>query len=340
MSQAGREPELESRLCSAISRAAGDDPGGSAPAFERCLMVEVGVPYQRDVAQSRSFPEGLLPVLREAEERGGLQKFGAFMPDAGYSRAGHTRLFLFSRADSRAGEAASVGSEYWKTELLVPDSEVSGAAEAVLSEGGLGRYEEYRQPTQGVREIFICTHGRRDTCCGKFGYPVYRKLADDYAGEELRVWRSSHLGGHRFAPTLMDLPSGRSWGHLDEEDLAYVILRAGEFGTVQKNYRGYSGLSSRHEQLAEREVLVREGWEWAEYIRRGELLEFSADGTATGPVAGPAAEVELEYALPGGERVLYRATLEKTGSVMTLASSGTDPLEEVEQYTVSRLRRS
>ena len=32
--------------------------------------------------------------------------------------------------------------------------------------------------------------------------------------ENIEVFDSSHLGGHRFAPTMIDLPSGRSYGHL------------------------------------------------------------------------------------------------------------------------------
>ena len=43
-------------------------------------------------------------------------------------------------------------------------------------------------------------------------------------GSNLRVWQSAHFGGHRFAPTLIDLPIGHLWGHLDEEKLRFRDL--------------------------------------------------------------------------------------------------------------------
>ena len=68
--------------------------------------------------------------------------------------------------------------------------------------------------------ILVCTHGSRDRCCGKLGGFIYakaHKLAPD------QVWQASHLGGHRFAPTLLVLPQGMMYGRVEEDDIPALL---------------------------------------------------------------------------------------------------------------------
>lgn len=71
------------------------------------------------------------------------------------------------------------------------------------------------------KALFVCIHGKRDACCAKFGYRLYRDLSDaaHSTSRDLQVFGSSHLGGDRFAPTLIALPSGHMYGHLDSQDV-------------------------------------------------------------------------------------------------------------------------
>ena len=66
-----------------------------------------------------------------------------------------------------------------------------------------GRDVGLHEVEAGARDILVCTHGARDACCGKFGYGFYVEMRGLAAvrGDGVRVWRTSHLGGHRFAPT-------------------------------------------------------------------------------------------------------------------------------------------
>jgi hypothetical protein len=64
--------------------------------------------------------------------------------------------------------------------------------------------------------VLVCTHGRRDPCCARFGVPVYRELAKDYAREETHhIFQTTHVGGHRFAANIVLLPHGYHFGRLD-----------------------------------------------------------------------------------------------------------------------------
>jgi hypothetical protein len=324
-----KETPSERRLCSLVSKANGEDPIGSATPFEACLMVESAQPWAREVAGSRRFPEGLPEFLEAASGgRGPIEKLTALLPDREYSRAGHTRLLFWRRPP---GPFAA----YEKDDLLVPDGEVVPAVEALL--GGpeeISRFARYRQDTRRVRDIVVCTHGSRDVCCGKFGYPVYDLLRRRHAARgRLRVWRTSHIGGHRFAPTLIDFPEGRYWGHLESGVAGELVTREGPPSGLAGFYRGWAGLGSRFEQIAEREILALEGWGWAAYPKQGRVLWADADGSR--------AEVRIDYRSTDGDVAgAYEAILEADGGVMTLANSGTDPLEETTRYRVARLERT
>jgi hypothetical protein len=318
----------KSRLCSVVSKAAREDPAGCGKPFVGYLGIEVAPSWKHDVTESPRFPEGLREAVKRAQDAGVIGKFTALFPDPVYSREGYARALYLHKPPGPF-------VIYDKSEYAVPEGEIVPLVEA-LAEGqdGLSRFERYEEDTSRVRDILVCTHGSHDACCGKFGYPVYETLRYGYAGaskRQLRVWRTSHIGGHRFAPTLIDFPEGRYWGHLEPEALEKLVLRKGPVSELGRFYRGLAGLSGKFEQIAEREIFMREGWEWTRYLKSGKTLE--ADETED------RAEVRIEYATPSGNTGAYEATVEANGTVMTLSNSGSEPLQEVKQYRVSRLER-
>jgi hypothetical protein len=83
--------------------------------------------------------------------------------------------------------------------------------------------------------FLVCTHGRHDKCCAKFGYPTY-KLMHQYAPDN--TWQVSHVGGDRFAANVVAFPHGIFYGHVGNED-AIEIVDQYRTGAIQlKNYRG------------------------------------------------------------------------------------------------------
>ena len=315
----------EERLCSLVSQANGEDPAGTATPLGTRLIVETAQPWKRDVINSRYSVEGLRRVVEEAREDGLLGAFAAVLPDREYSRKGHTRVLFLRRP---YGPFAV----FEKEEFLVPDGELVTAVEALLrGSDGSSPLERYRRDTAGVRDVVVCTHGSRDVCCGKFGYPVYDHLRRRYAGRGgLRVWRSSHIGGHRFAPTLIDYPEGRYWGHLEPWAAERLVARRGPVSDLRPFYRGWSGLGSPFEQVAEREAFAREGWAWAGYLKEGRILASGGDR----------AEVRISYeSEDGAVSGAYEALVENAGTVMTLESSGKEELTAVDQYRVARFEK-
>jgi hypothetical protein len=68
--------------------------------------------------------------------------------------------------------------------------------------------------------VLTCVNGRRDACCAKWGRPVAQAAAET-APED--AWHTSHLGGHRFAPTALVLPHGTHYGWLRPDDLPELV---------------------------------------------------------------------------------------------------------------------
>ncbi|SUA76929.1 Uncharacterized protein conserved in bacteria containing thioredoxin-like domain [Nocardia otitidiscaviarum] len=100
--------------------------------------------------------------------------------------------------------------------------------------------------------VLVCAHGKRDQCCARLGRPIAARLAAEYPG---RVWECSHTGGHRFAPAVVLLPSGLTYGRLTA-DTALETLAAADRNTLSlTGFRGRSG-HSPVEQVAE--ITVRE----------------------------------------------------------------------------------
>lgn len=99
----------------------------------------------------------------------------------------------------------------------------------------------------------VCTNGKRDPCCAKFGFAAYQALTARYGDD---VWQTTHLGGHRFAPTLMAFPEGVCYGRVDV-DIVPAFLetqRAGKI--VLENLRGraaYTGVVQTAEYFLRRE---------------------------------------------------------------------------------------
>jgi hypothetical protein len=310
----------QDRFCSVVSRAVGEDPAGTAPSHDLIALLEVPLPWEREIWKSRAFPPGLFDLGATAQERGIRLRILCVAPDSDYTQPGLRRVILLRRP---TGWMAT----YDRREYLVPPAEVLELVRAALAGEALPGGLE----SGGVRDLLVCTHGSTDVACGRYGFPIYEQLRRRYASDRLRVWRVSHFGGHRFAPTMADLPDGRWWAHVDAEALERIATRSGPVSALRSHYRGWSGLATPFEQVLEREIFAQEGWSWTGLLKRSEVREQDPEGAW--------AEVALDYqSADGSRRGRYEGRVELSGQVMTALASGRE-LEAVPQYRVTRLAR-
>ncbi len=75
-------------------------------------------------------------------------------------------------------------------------------------------------PAAAQPHYFVCTNGRRDLCCARFGLPAYAALRERVGD---RAWQVTHLGGHRFAPNVLVLPQGALYGRVTPHDAGRFV---------------------------------------------------------------------------------------------------------------------
>jgi hypothetical protein len=83
----------------------------------------------------------------------------------------------------------------------------------------------------------VCTNGRRDPCCAKYGLSFNNSLS---AQEPYATWQTSHVGGHRFAPNLVSFPYGCFYGRLEEAEIELVLDAHRREQFYIKKFRGRS----------------------------------------------------------------------------------------------------
>ena len=87
---------------------------------------------------------------------------------------------------------------------------------------------------------FVCTHGSRDACCAVVGRPIYDELLSSVSHDERTlVWEMSHLGGHRFAPTVLTLPSGSVHGRLSAAETIEMRAANADEMVYLNGFRGH-----------------------------------------------------------------------------------------------------
>lgn len=303
---------VRGRMCAVFSEANGEDPCGSAPMWDHCLVVEFPTPWEHEVMDSPGFPAEMADLLEQRPD----VRLQVIQPDDTYSVEGHSRILLFSRPDGPVRDMV-------RMEYLVPSERLFDAVTAVLGRGN-DVLAEWEQHNDGMRDLLVCTHGSRDICCASIGQPTYMELHSRHSNSHTRVWRLSHTGGHRLAPNVIDMPSGRYWSRLTPSRATQVAGRSGEIADLYDSYRGWPAIASPGAQLAEREAFMREGWEWTGRQVESEVLETSDDGMEE--------RVAIRSLGPEGVASSYVATVRQSGMVQSIECLSDTLAKDYPQY--------
>ncbi|MFQ4144465.1 sucrase ferredoxin [Chlorogloeopsis sp. ULAP02] len=325
------------RFCSLVSKANSEDQIGTAVTCDRWVIMEFRQPWTLESFQQNPILKALMTGFQQVVLQHGINLRPMLIaPDREYSVPNFTRVLYYYRP-------AKMFAKFEKQEYLVPEGETIDLITAILNHSvnqpnDLPRFQQYQQQTNHIREILVCTHAQIDLACGRFGTPLYRRLRKEYApvaNGKLRVWQTSHFGGHQFAPTLADFPQGRLWGHLEPQVLDLLIQQNGSHSDLRQYYRGWSGLT-KFEQIAEREIWMQLGWSWFDYLKAGEIV---AQEQVDDKHEANWAEVRIHFAATDGSTSgIYEARIEAIGEVMSALNSGKPmQLKPVKQYHVSHL---
>jgi (2Fe-2S) ferredoxin len=87
--------------------------------------------------------------------------------------------------------------------------------------------------------FLVCTHGKHDPCCGQRGRPLVVALEAERPG---RVWQVSHVGGCRFAPSVLVVPQGLVYGRVPPSHAAGLVAATARGEVVLEHLRGRIGV--------------------------------------------------------------------------------------------------
>lgn len=247
--------------CSAWAREVDLSPIATVGVYTGYLLVKVPLPWPKDVGEVTELA-AIGDRLRDRNLR--LQ---ALVPsDADDPQSGR-RLILYT-----SGDGSFSRFERYETRT---DDALDSAVDRLFQMAD----SRSEHPERDEVDLLVCTHGRRDVCCGSLGTELALGLAATLERPGTNLWRTSHTGGHRFAPTFILLPQGTAWAFAGIDIVLNVIERSVPFAEVSGHYRGCAGLSGPHAQVLEREVLKMVGWELLDRPRMGFLTgELTSDG--------------------------------------------------------------
>lgn len=263
-----------SLLCTHQTAALGEPPAGSAGSAERYILIDLPLPWPKKIDDH--------PALRVSTN-------GRILAINGGERTDLATVISYERppgpfAGFRRHETAVAPSDIGDLLIAINSGDLS-ALEPGAAEG----------EADPVVDVLICTHGSRDRCCGNLGARLFMELDDRQQHGEwddrVRVWRTSHIGGHRFAPTAMTFPDAMSWAWLDVDTIAGIADRSLPIGDATDLARGSGGIESRAGQIADGRAFARFGWEWLETPRTVDVS----------PSDGGAIDVMIESTLGSGQ---------------------------------------
>ena len=224
----GDEPEALTALpplrCADAARMRGEPVAASAVRDRRFLLLEVPGPWGRSALDGKHLDAEVARQLGAAAAAAGARVQLIRRPGRHPATGPATRQLAYALADASPG-AERVRWGTWRdpADLLAVDLAADIPADA--------------SDTGPQRLALVCTNGKRDQCCAIRGRPV----AEAIAATGWDTWECSHLGGHRFAATMVLLPSGDMFGWLDPDSALDVVRRFDAGQLVLSHHRGRAG---------------------------------------------------------------------------------------------------
>ncbi|MBF9071572.1 sucrase ferredoxin [Streptacidiphilus fuscans] len=224
-------------MCTTASRELTEPLAGTAPRATAWLLIEQSGPWgPRALTESHFHPElgrDLLQLTKGTGVEIALIRRPGRHADCPPSKA-HT-VFL--------AHTAPGGS--WVREAHLDDPHA--LRDLDFAAVGAGEHGDFGTAYEGDPLALVCTNGRRDRCCALLGRPLAAELA---ASGHAQVWEVTHLGGHRFSPTMLVLPYGYTYGRLSPHT-AKEVLEATHSGTVVAEWCRGRSFWERPSQAAE-----------------------------------------------------------------------------------------
>jgi hypothetical protein len=223
----GTVRDLPPMRCADSARMRGEPLQASAVRYSRFLLLEEPGPWGNSALDEKHMDAGVARQLARATSAADTHVLLIRRPGRHPSSAPDSgkRSMAWAFADTSTGvERVLWGS--WRDPADLLDLDFSAAIPGPANAVGPQRL------------ALVCTNGKRDQCCAIHGRPVAAAIA---AATDWDTWECSHLGGHRFAATMMLLPTGDMFGWLNRGSALEVMEHFDAGQVMLSHYRGRAG---------------------------------------------------------------------------------------------------
>ncbi|WP_405956733.1 sucrase ferredoxin [Streptomyces phaeochromogenes] len=256
--------------CAKVSRDLEEPLAGTAATARTWLLVEQPGPWGAKALTSSHLDPALGRALEQAAEGTGVRI--ALIRRPGRHADCHTV------AERQVYAAHTTPGNVWLHKAITSDPEQLLELDFTeLGQGLPGTFDTTLDgaPHTGDPLALVCTNGKRDRCCALLGRPLAAELA---ASGVDGIWEVTHLGGHRFSPTLLVLPFGYAYGRAEAHAVKEILQGVREGRVVTEGCRGSSA------------------WE-----RPGQAAELAVRTAAHEDTAGALSVVRTEGSVPRWE---------------------------------------
>ena len=212
--------------CSQLSRGASERAFGTASVGELWLLIEYARPWGAHALQDSELSAEVKNYLEQLVRRIPRARLLFIKQETKRGQREHGFNFFVIRAAARNPLAVKFKLDDYEqlTNIYLDVSQLAAG------EGGACGGEPLTEPL-----YLVCTHGKRDKCCAKFGYPLYKSLREEKGNN---VWQSSHVGGDRFAANLICFPHGLFYAHMTRDEASTVTRAYEQEHIVLDKFRG------------------------------------------------------------------------------------------------------
>lgn len=277
--------------CSTVSHDLDEPVSGTAATARTWLLLEQPGPWGAKALTSSHLDPALGRALEAAAQDTGVRVALIRRPGRHADSGTRTTRQVYA-AHTRPGNVwLHSATTREPQDLLGLDFAALGKGDHTGFDAALGG-----RPHVGDPLALVCTNGKRDRCCALLGRPLAAELAA--SGVE-GAWEVTHLGGHRFSPTLLVLPYGYAYGRAEAHAVKQVLHSVQEGRVVVEGCRGNSAWE-RPGQAAELAVRTRAG-------------EYAAEALTVVRTDGMAPHWEVTVAHTDGRR--WRVLVTQTASL-------------------------
>jgi hypothetical protein len=173
-------------------------------------------------------------------------------------------------------------------------------------------------PAQTAPLYIVCTNGKRDICCSRYGVALYDALIQEAVDS---VWQCSHMGGHRFAGTMLCFPFALCYGYLNPEDAPQIVDSYSRERIILNKLRGHA-IYSQPVQVAE-------------YFLRHALNNTDFAALKLIDYQGEDGNWQVNFAVSAKP---YTVEIAAAEPLMVLSTTGDKAFKSVEQYKLVEIK--